>query len=366
MELRNGQNISVLVATVAAFIVALAALGYVFYLIPGVSVDWYFSYYPFFQRYLNGQTQLYEPGTYGVYNPPWVLPLLTPFMLLPVQASMAVYRLFMFLIIIYCTYRFAASGFWRRASLVLVATSLPVSEALMVGNVDLIVLLGVALAWQGVTTKSPWMLGAGLVLATLKPQLTLLLIVATAVAVRKWQPGLLVKGAILPLVAFLTSFPIVGFDWPLRWLRFARATPPVDIGSVTPLKVLSLFTEVVAGGPLPSPVAVGVVVLGLAITTVLVCREPWSRAVPLSMALAPLAVPYLTSQALALSMVVSWPRLLERRRYVVATLIYLWQFLYLLRIPYGDGMSWLFILHPLVLSGTLLLSRGEAHPSPAV
>ncbi|MCL5265390.1 MAG: hypothetical protein M1343_09420 [Chloroflexi bacterium] len=66
----------------------------------------------------------------------------------------------------------------------------------------------------------------------------------------------------------------------------------------------------------------------------------------------PLIMPYATSQSLGLSMLIAWPRLAQRRRFLAALAVYALQFLILLRHRWDFAQTWLL---PFALALTISL-----------
>ena len=135
----------------------------------------------------------------------------------------------------------------------MVFTSFAFAWTLIYGQIDAIVVGGLALAWWAVQQERPVWLGAGLVLASLKPHLALPL----GLLLWWWSPSRL-KSLIVPGIVFVLSLLAYGF-WIPEWLERLR-----DIDYLTELtRNLSIHPEtgnwiwllwpLVVALPLPRP-----------------------------------------------------------------------------------------------------------------
>jgi hypothetical protein len=99
-----------------------------------------------------------------------------------------------------------------------VFTSFAFAWTLFYGQIDGLVIGGLALAWWSNNQQRPTLAGAGLLLASIKPQLAL----PIALALWWWSPSRL-KTLIVPLLAALASFVVWGW-WVPEWLAGLRST----------------------------------------------------------------------------------------------------------------------------------------------
>ncbi len=217
--------------TALGLLLTLAVLAYAMYAFVPVGVDWHLTYYPVGRAYLSGQTRLWETDFYYApgawYNPPWLLPILLPFTALPEREGSLAFRLATIVVLACSAIVFTEGQRWRRACLALVMASLPVWDSLIIGNVDGIVLLGLLLGYLATERRNPWLLGVGLVLASVKPQLSVLPTIALLPSLRGWQRGQLFTASIAPAAAIASSLAIAGLDWPLRLLKVMQENPPI-------------------------------------------------------------------------------------------------------------------------------------------
>lgn len=85
------------------------------------------------------------------------------------------------------------------------------------GQIDILAVGGLALAWWSLERDRRVLMGLGLLLMATKPQLTGLLILALI-----WWGG--PRALLIPVLAAALSFALYGPDWPLRWLSYTPQT----------------------------------------------------------------------------------------------------------------------------------------------
>ncbi len=86
------------------------------------------------------------------------------------------------------------------------------------GQIDILVAVGLILVVRG---NTPYLRGVGVLLALIKPQLTLLAILALLIAERGRA-----KILVVPVLAAIASFVAFGIGWPLEWLTTATLHLP--------------------------------------------------------------------------------------------------------------------------------------------
>lgn len=164
------------------------------------AVDYENVYRPAIQAWINGA----NPYTvFGFYNPTWVLALLAPLGLLPVELGRFLFFAISLGLLLFVTWRLKAHPVGQIA----VVLSPLAFDSLVWGNIESIVLLGLVLP-----------LPVGLILLALKPQMTW---GAMAWLIyRAWKKKELFR-SILPLgVITLGSWWLYGF-YPMIWQRYS-------------------------------------------------------------------------------------------------------------------------------------------------
>ena len=156
----------------------------------------------FFVYYLAAQTgaahgwsSMYDPSTFlptvtidvgrplPYLNPPQLAWLVVPLSWLPYGIAAAVWGLLL-LAAMALTWYLAAPGTHqlKLIHLLAIATLLPVFVSVLIGQVSLVIVVLVALAWWLIERDRPWLAGATLGLIALKPQLAFLVPIALLIA----------------------------------------------------------------------------------------------------------------------------------------------------------------------------------------
>ncbi len=121
-------------------------------------------------------------GLLVIKNPPWAIVLVLPLALLNYQAAFAAWMALTVLVITGCA-RAAWSLFTPRSSLAPALISLlfgPTIALLMLGQLTVLVLLGITIFLIAIERKLDWLAGASLVLILIKPHVMLLFLIIVA------------------------------------------------------------------------------------------------------------------------------------------------------------------------------------------
>jgi len=124
------------------------------------------------------------------------------------------------------------------ANPVLLLLTFPLHAQLWLGQIDILVCLGLALLLLG---KIPYARGAGVVLAMIKPQYA-----ALAVLIMLTRDKQLLKTLIVPVLFFGVSLAVFGITWPIEWIRHSITNLPphhwrLAAADIWPLGVLLLW-----------------------------------------------------------------------------------------------------------------------------
>lgn len=184
-----------------------------------VGPDYYYTYMIAGQRFLSGAS-LYGDG---FYNAPWLGWLLAPFGLLPPQTGYLLWSLLSIALVLYAVRLLARPAL---PTLLLCVLSLPVIDMLLRGQVEALLLLGVALGYQAVQERRPYRLGFALLLLAIKPVNLALVFLLFLLAVRRWSLADWRKIATIPALVIALTTLAVGPSWPLDYLQGYAATPP--------------------------------------------------------------------------------------------------------------------------------------------
>ncbi len=130
------------------------------------------------------------------------------------------HKVMYFFLVAFSSGVFLAIAYRRRVSPLIILLSFPAMAQLWVGQIDAFIALGLGLAF-GLFSQNYYWRGLGLVMAFIKPQLSLL-----AVIVLLWQaPKKFLRLLPVPIIVALFSFIQFGLDWPLEWLKRAQNLP---------------------------------------------------------------------------------------------------------------------------------------------
>jgi hypothetical protein len=173
----------------------------------------------------NGTSQLYDAGASQFFYAPWALVLLVPLSYLPDRLGQALFNLISLISLGWGVWILAQP---RSLSALVLALATPFTAAILVlGQWDALIVGSVALAWYAIGRYQPWLLGMALVVITTKPTNALLVIVVLLYAIRGWPVRDLARALALPALVLAGSGLACGWDWPIRYLDYLRATPPL-------------------------------------------------------------------------------------------------------------------------------------------
>jgi hypothetical protein len=309
--------------------------------------DYYYTFRPIAERFLRGQTRLYDSHSYGLYSAPWSLALIIPLTFFSVPLGQAVLNVTSLLCILLAIHTLREPEQLPVVFVALAIINLHTFDLIIRGNLDAFMLAGVGLSWMAFQRKNPWLLSLGFWLMSSKPVNVALAGLLFLFAMRRWPFKDWLKASSLLLISFGISLFVNGPDWPLRYVNTYKADPPYTFLIVTVWR---------AAGALHLPIALIVAVCGVALAA-------WGYAVwkigltqlTLSLALATNLI--VTPYALGYHYVLLVPAFLyiARRRPVWALLAYAATWTPLLRLRFGFGITWIDVVYPLILLAALWL-----------
>jgi hypothetical protein len=169
------------------------------------------------RAWLAGETKLYDSEYFGFVYSPWLVLLYIPFALLPDYVAKGLFTIISMWILIWSIWMHVkASPWWVTA---LAVTNIYTVIHLIQGQVDILVLGFLSLAWLAIQQKKPYLFGLALVGATTKITNVALPLLIMLLSLRKWPREDLGKASLIPLFTLLISPLIAGLDWPLRYWR---------------------------------------------------------------------------------------------------------------------------------------------------
>ncbi len=169
----------------------------------------------------------YLPTTQGdlkdFYNPYWLRPLFDLLALIPFPLAHLSLMLGSLISLIIATRIF-------RGRLLHVLLTYQFGALLYYGQVDAIVILGIAIGWWASTRHNPWLVGIGFVLASVKPQIS-----APALLLLWWwlTPKEKLLSLVVPIAVFLGSIAKYGWWVPEWWDHITVRNTLCRHGSIT-------------------------------------------------------------------------------------------------------------------------------------
>lgn len=211
---------------------ALAAiLGVLFMIVLAMTLpsgfDYEMTYRPVTEKFLQGETQLYDSESRGFYNAPWMIVLFVPSAFFSPTMGYIVLNSLLWLLIL-------AALWWLKHRLLappalalwLAVLNLHIFSLFFLGQVDGLLLTGTVLGWLGIQQQRPWVLGLGFMILATKPLNVILVGLLFLVGIRHWKPVDIGKTLLPTVGAWVLSSLLIGLDWPLRYLDNLSADPP--------------------------------------------------------------------------------------------------------------------------------------------
>jgi hypothetical protein len=195
-----------------------------------VGADYFYTFRPAAEAWLTSQADIYAPGQFGYFGAPWGIFLILPTLLLPIQFGQALLSVFSLIGLLLAVYLFNSGQDTERVKPLIVAlaiANLHTFDMLIRGNIDAVPVVGLTLSLLGLRHQKALLLGIGLLLLSIKPVNVLLPIAVILWHIRHWPRRALLVSLAPLAVTFLISLPLFGPDWPLRYLAFLQASPPM-------------------------------------------------------------------------------------------------------------------------------------------
>jgi hypothetical protein len=162
-----------------------------------------FDYLHYFHRLAQGC----ETCTYNPYFTEWFL---WPLSVLPWRAAYLLLGAVGIAVLWFTARRLGGNPF-------VALMSAPFLWVLWLGQIDVLPVLGLGIAWWAFKHERPLWVGLGLLLLATKPQVS-----GFAILLLLWWAGW--RALIIPGAAALLSAVVYGIDWPLRWLSYTPET----------------------------------------------------------------------------------------------------------------------------------------------
>jgi hypothetical protein len=317
----------------------------VFSIIVGVRPNDYTSFIrPSTINLLNGETSLYDQNIHGFYFMPWSLLLFIPTVWFPPDIGQGILNVLTLIGVIMAIKVFGHGVPWWLKSLAVIPLCLFI--LIITGNLDGVILLGFCISLWGIKSHQPFSLAAGLWLVSLKPINILPLLVFTIVLTWRWTWKDKLKSLSLLLASLNVSFPLFGWDWPLRYYSYVNTTPPLEFPIVTIWKFGNQFN-------VPAILLLVISVMILAITTAKLISRGFNF---VTFSLTTAAWMIITPYALDIHYVLLIPAFLITASHLkgVAVIAFLTTYLPLLRIPFGFDIIYIDLIYPVIIWASCL------------
>lgn len=189
-----------------------------------VSID-YDHYISATRSWLVNETRLYDDRSISFYYMPWSLVITAPLSILPDRWGQATLN-FLSVVGITLSLRLISKNvpWWGT---LFVYANLFTFNLLFSAQWDGLVLGAISLGWWSVEEKKPTGVGIALTIMSTKPtNVFLVILMIFLYLLIKWDKVSLIRTAIIPFIAGISSFVISGVDWPFRYLQFLSVNPP--------------------------------------------------------------------------------------------------------------------------------------------
>lgn len=196
-------------------------------------------YYGVGERWVNGQTQLYDEFSRGFYNAPWTLLLIAPLSQLPLNIALGTLATVSIVCLVVSLWLLADMR--PTPFMLLQLASMPAIYLIINGQLDSISLLGVSVAYWSHRRQKPLWLGIAFVLILVKPTNLILAGTVLLLGMHSWRWQDIAKAVGIPLVFVIGSGFVIGFDWMIRYVENYGALSLLDNGTSTLWKWLDSF-----------------------------------------------------------------------------------------------------------------------------
>ena len=249
--MQNNKRILFSRSTLGWLALAVTAVLLMAYALPG-GYDYETTYRPTAEKFLRGETRLYDDASRGYYNAPWLLLFVIP--TLPFGLAVG-YILFAGLSLVGIAYAVWHSAYLlpekpSRLTTVLAVITWHTFSLIFLGQVDVVTLVGTVLGWWSIRRRNPWGLSAAFWFLAVKPLNVILVGVLFLLEIRKWTWREMAQAFSLPAVSVILSNFLLGNDWIFRYIENLGADPPDElfIASVWKGARLLGFPQVLVAG----------------------------------------------------------------------------------------------------------------------
>ena len=290
-------------------------------------------------------TEMYTAGSWGYYNAPWLMLVFLPLELLSRGDAVVVWNGTSLILLIISVYLWRIHHPAPTIAVILALINPHTLDLFVRSQVEGLIVVAAVGGWLAVQQHRPIILGIAIAVIIVKPLNILLVLLTLLFAIKawSWQEKLMV----MTPTAFLgfASMPIFGIDYPLRYVRFGSEQRPTDTITITLWKAAEQIG-------IPSLIFIAIAAFLLMLFLYFMWKHTHSV---YSFALAITTMLVITTYANSNHYIMLIPVILLVAAFDLrlAVIAYIFTWTPLLRIWYGDDASWIDILYPSMLLGSL-------------
>ncbi|MEO1289151.1 MAG: glycosyltransferase 87 family protein [Chloroflexota bacterium] len=194
---------------------------------PIYGADFYFVFLPIAEDLWLGNATLYV-DTNGYFNPAHAMLYWMLLALPPVSVANAIHfigTLILLFAIVYLWQTYTERSIFYAFFALL---GLYTIDHLIRGQMDVIAVFGVVLAFWATREEKPYLLGLGATLAVIKPTSLVLPLLLIAWHIRTWSFADIGKASLIPILSIVATIAIFGFEWIPNLLNLVATGSPVD------------------------------------------------------------------------------------------------------------------------------------------
>jgi hypothetical protein len=174
------------------------------------------------RAWVEKRVALYTASSVYFNYTPWLLFFYIPFAFIPQPFGQLIFNIISLSLVIWSTWYLSKPISWK--ALAVAMTTIYMVMLVFQVQMDAFVLASLTLGWIGVKKENPFLIGLALVGMTTKYTNVIIPICLLLFAIRKWSIKRILLITILPAVIILSSFFLVGWDWPIRYIRLLKET----------------------------------------------------------------------------------------------------------------------------------------------
>ncbi len=197
-------------------------------LYPIYGADFYYVFYPFAKGLWTNEVVLYTDTAKGFLNPAHAMFYWMPLALLPVAIANALHVFITFGLLFGIVQLWSNYVTWSFFRTILAILGLYTIDHLIRGQMDVIAVFGVVLAFFAAKEEMPYLLGLSATIAVIKPTSLLFPLLIIAWHLRQWSLAQIGRAAVIPILTILATLLVFGAEWIPNLLAWVEQGTPVD------------------------------------------------------------------------------------------------------------------------------------------